>query len=91
MAGGNCKTGLCLGRTPQRICKAHKEIRKCDREQLPDKTFFCGQVFRNESIDYRHLAELYQTDGIIIGNNLTFESDRHAETLLLAAGNGGEG
>ena len=38
----------------------------------PIKLFSVGKVFRNESIDYKHLAELYQTDGIVIGNNLTF-------------------
>ena len=38
----------------------------------PIKLFSVGKVFRNESIDYKHLAELCQTDGIIVGNNLTF-------------------
>jgi phenylalanyl-tRNA synthetase alpha chain len=38
----------------------------------PIKLFSVGKVFRNESIDYNHLAELYQVDGIVIGNNLTF-------------------
>jgi len=28
-------------------------------------------VFRNESTDYKHLAELHQYDGIIVGDNLT--------------------
>jgi phenylalanyl-tRNA synthetase alpha chain len=37
----------------------------------PVKLFSVGRVYRNESIDYKHLAELYQTDGIIIGNHLT--------------------
>ena len=37
----------------------------------PIKLFSVGKVFRNESIDYKHLAELCQIDGIIIGNNLT--------------------
>lgn len=36
----------------------------------PVKLFSVGRVYRNESIDYKHLAELHQTDGIIIGNNL---------------------
>lgn len=40
----------------------------------PAKLFSVGKVFRNESIDYKHLAELYQIDGIVIGNNLTFSN-----------------
>ena len=38
---------------------------------LPLKFFSMGRVFRNESIDYKHLADFYQTDGIIIGKGLT--------------------
>jgi phenylalanyl-tRNA synthetase alpha chain len=39
--------------------------------EYPLKLFSVGKVFRNESVDYKHLAELHQFDGIIIGNNLT--------------------
>ena len=39
-------------------------------EGYPVKLFYVGKVFRNESIDYKHLAELYQYDGIIIGDGL---------------------
>ncbi|MGC8676374.1 MAG: phenylalanine--tRNA ligase subunit alpha [Candidatus Micrarchaeia archaeon] len=38
---------------------------------LPVKLFTIGRVFRNENLDYKHLADFYQTDGIIIGENLT--------------------
>jgi phenylalanyl-tRNA synthetase alpha chain len=37
----------------------------------PAKLFSVGRVFRNESIDYKHLAELHQVDGIIIGDRLS--------------------
>jgi phenylalanyl-tRNA synthetase alpha chain len=40
----------------------------------PTKLFSIGRVFRNESIDYKHLAELHQVDGIIMGNNLTLSN-----------------
>ncbi len=40
--------------------------------QLPIKLFSVGRVFRNENIDYRHLTDFYQHEGIVIGNNLTF-------------------
>jgi phenylalanyl-tRNA synthetase alpha chain len=39
--------------------------------QLPIKLFTVGRNFRNENIDYKHLADFYQTDGIIIGRDLT--------------------
>ena len=42
--------------------------------KYPVKLFSVGKVFRNESIDYKHLAELHQIDGIIIGNNLTLSN-----------------
>jgi phenylalanyl-tRNA synthetase alpha chain len=38
---------------------------------LPLKFFSVGRVFRNENVDYKHLADFYQTDGIIIGKDLT--------------------
>ncbi len=37
----------------------------------PIKIFSVGRVFRNESIDYKHLAELHQSDGMVIGDGLT--------------------
>ncbi len=40
-------------------------------QDYPVKLFSVGRVFRNESIDYKHLAEFYQCDGIIVGNRLT--------------------
>ena len=43
----------------------------------PLKLFSIGKVFRNESIDYKHLAELYMCDGIIIGNNLNMANLIH--------------
>ncbi len=49
-----------------------KKFANAVESSYPIKLFSVGRVYRNESIDYKHLAELYQTDGIIIGNNLTF-------------------
>ncbi len=45
--------------------------------EYPLKLFSIGKVFRNESIDYKHLAELHQCDGIIIGNGLTLANLIH--------------
>ncbi len=38
---------------------------------MPIKMFSVGRVFRNENIDPEHLADFYQTDGIVIGRKLT--------------------
>ncbi len=42
-----------------------------DSHELPMKLFTVGRVFRNENVDYKHLADFYQMDGIIIGKQLT--------------------
>jgi phenylalanyl-tRNA synthetase alpha chain len=39
--------------------------------ELPIKLFTIGRNLRNEDIDYKHLADFYQSDGIIIGKDLT--------------------
>jgi len=36
------------------------------------KIFAIGKVFRNEKVDFKHLVELYQLDGIAAGSELTF-------------------
>ncbi len=41
---------------------------------FPIRLFSVGRVFRNEAIDYKHLADLYQMDGLIIGKNLTMSN-----------------
>jgi phenylalanyl-tRNA synthetase alpha chain len=48
------------------------QIAKLTPDDLPAKFFSCGRVFRNETIDWNHLAEFYQTDGIVIGEGVTF-------------------
>ncbi len=47
-------------------------IAKLRGEELPAKFFSVGRVFRNETIDWNHLAEFYQTDGIVVGEGVTF-------------------
>lgn len=49
-----------------------EQIAKLTPDDLPAKFFSCGRVFRNETIDWNHLAEFYQTDGIVIGEGVTF-------------------
>lgn len=38
----------------------------------PKKYFAVGRVFRNESTDFKHLAEFHQVEGIIAWENATF-------------------
>lgn len=40
--------------------------------ELPAKFFSVGRCFRNETLDWKHLAEFYQTDGIVVGEDVTF-------------------
>ncbi|MBA7476180.1 phenylalanine--tRNA ligase subunit alpha [archaeon] len=49
-----------------------KTIAKLSEDDLPAKFFSVGRVFRNETIDWNHLAEFYQTDGIVVGEGVTF-------------------
>ncbi|MCL5101800.1 MAG: phenylalanine--tRNA ligase subunit alpha, partial [Candidatus Marsarchaeota archaeon] len=59
-------------RTHTTSVSAHNIFNYGNTEELeyPIKLFSIGKVFRNESIDYKHLAELHQLDGIVIGKNL---------------------
>jgi phenylalanyl-tRNA synthetase alpha chain len=50
------------------------QIAKLTPEDLPGKFFSVGRVFRNETIDWNHLPEFYQTDGIVIGEGVTFRN-----------------
>jgi len=45
-----------------------------EEHSYPLKFFTVGRNFRNESVDYKHLAEFYMFEGIIIGNNLTLSN-----------------
>jgi phenylalanyl-tRNA synthetase alpha chain len=51
-----------------------RTIARLTEEDLPAKFFSVGRVFRNETIDWNHLIEFYQTDGIVIGEEVTFRN-----------------
>jgi phenylalanyl-tRNA synthetase alpha chain len=40
-------------------------------EDINGKYFYCAHNFRNEAIDATHLAEFFQAEGFIIGDNLS--------------------
>ena len=39
----------------------------------PFKSFCIGRVFRNETVDYKHLPEFVQVDGIVVDENVCFK------------------
>ena len=41
-------------------------------KDLPKKFFIIGRNYRNETLDWAHLFEFNQTDGIVIDENVTF-------------------
>jgi phenylalanyl-tRNA synthetase alpha chain len=57
-----------LLRTHTTVLSAHTlaELKKSD---LPAKFFAVGKVFRNEALDYSHLFEFYQVEGIVVDPN----------------------
>lgn len=42
-----------------------------DNKPDEDRVFSVGRVFRNEKLTYKHLAEFYQVEGIVVGRNVT--------------------
>jgi len=68
-----------LLRTHNTSVSAHyiNKFADLDKHEYPIKVFSVGRIFRNESVDYKHLAELYQYDGIIIGDNLSLANLIH--------------
>lgn len=51
-----------------------RTIAKLKPEDLPVKYFSVGRCFRNETLDWKHLAEFYQTEGIVVGEGVTFRN-----------------
>jgi len=52
-------------------CKYLTQLKKKD---LPAKVFCIGKTFRNEAIDYKHLPEFYQVEGIVVDENANFRN-----------------
>lgn len=51
------------------LAKLGEELKK--GKEIDGKYFYIAPVFRNETIDATHLAEFYQGEGFIIGNDLS--------------------
>ncbi len=74
--GGEFKkeeTELVLLRTHTTVLYA-LTLSKLKKEDLPAKFFAVGKVFRNEALDWKHLFEFYQIDGIVIDPNANLQN-----------------
>ncbi|MCC7570962.1 phenylalanine--tRNA ligase subunit alpha [Candidatus Micrarchaeota archaeon] len=49
-----------------------KMLSKLKDTKDPKKYFAIGKVYRNEAIDYKHLAEFHQVEGIIVSEDMKF-------------------
>ncbi|HIE33917.1 MAG TPA: phenylalanine--tRNA ligase subunit alpha [Candidatus Altiarchaeales archaeon] len=49
-------------------------LSKLKRDDLPAKVFCIGKAFRNESVDYKHLPEFYQVEGIVVDEDVNFKN-----------------
>lgn len=47
--------------------------RTLSQEEAPLKMFCIDKAFRNETLDYKHLMELYQIEGIVFDKDVTFK------------------
>ncbi len=48
-------------------------IAKLKKEELPAKLFSVGRCFRNEALDWSHLFEFNQVEGIVVGGGVNFK------------------
>ncbi len=53
-------------------CLSAIELTKLNEKDLPVKIFALGKNFRNETVDWAHGFEFYQTEGIVVDKNVNF-------------------
>ena len=74
------KTFVCTRTESQNVLRTHttvlsaRELSKLKKEDLPAKFFSVGKCFRNESLDWSHLFELVQVEGIVVDENVNFSN-----------------
>jgi phenylalanyl-tRNA synthetase alpha chain len=54
-------------------CLSAQTLAKLKQSDFPAKFFAIGKVFRNETVDWKHGFEFYQTEGIVVDKNATFK------------------
>jgi phenylalanyl-tRNA synthetase alpha chain len=57
---------------PHTTVLSSRTLAALKKEDLPAKFFSLGRNYRNEALDWSHLFELNQTDGIVIDENANF-------------------
>ncbi|MEM4637719.1 MAG: phenylalanine--tRNA ligase subunit alpha [Candidatus Woesearchaeota archaeon] len=65
------KASQLLLRTHTTVLSA-QTISRLKKENLPAKFFSIGKVFRNEAVDWKHLFEFYQVEGIVVDPDANF-------------------
>lgn len=53
-------------------CLSARTLAELKKENLPAKFFSIGKAFRNETIDWSHGFEFYQTEGIVVDKDVNF-------------------
>ena len=53
-------------------CLSAQTLANLNLNEIPAKFFSVGKCFRNETVDWSHGFEFYQTEGIVIDENATF-------------------
>lgn len=53
-------------------CLSAQTLANLKKEDLPAKFFALGKNFRNETVDWSHGFEFYQTEGIVVDKNVNF-------------------
>jgi len=53
-------------------CLSAQTLSKLKKQDLPAKFFSVAKCFRNETIDWSHAFEFYQTEGIVVDENANF-------------------
>jgi phenylalanyl-tRNA synthetase alpha chain len=55
-----------------------------DHKPEESRVFCVGRVFRNEKLTYKHLAEFYQVEGIVVGKDVTLRDLMGLQTEFYA-------
>ncbi|MBR0472735.1 MAG: phenylalanine--tRNA ligase subunit alpha [Methanosphaera sp.] len=61
----------------QMVLRTHTtglSVRYLSEHQPPLKMFSVGRVFRRETLDYKHLPEFHQVEGIVAGEDMSFKN-----------------
>lgn len=61
----------------QMVLRTHTtglSVRYLSENQPPLKMFSVGRVFRRETINYKHLPEFHQVEGIVAGDDMSFKN-----------------